>query len=103
MVFQGFLSILLGIPCPAVTEKILELDEQFSWPLTFYGDEARIRCPCEESAEWTRGLFAFRRCGEGGRWMDTDYEACTGMFLESLCNVRTIILYVKSSQVKYLI
>ena len=57
--------------------------------MTPYGDEARIQCPCDNSPELTRGQFAFKRCSEDGRWMETDYAACIGEALEAFCIVRT--------------
>ena len=75
--------------CPVESELFMteKYNETIQWPLTAFGDEAVVFCPCPMKSN--TGQRARRQCLPNGEWAPSNFVNCLGMALVRLCNVST--------------
>ena len=64
--------------CLSLTENIdnSKIKTSFTWPNTIFHQTASIQCPCPAWPQFTKGLHAFKVCGEHGSWERTILDNC---------------------------
>ena len=64
--------------CLSFTENIdnSKIKISFTWPNTIFHQTADIQCPCPAWPQFTKGLHAFKVCGEHGSWERTILDNC---------------------------